>query len=179
MSTANLGMPFAITLQTGSSLANKTGSWRSERPVYVDLLPPCNKACPAGENIQGWLYHAEEGDYESAWREIMVNNPLPAVMGRVCYHTCQTACNRAEVDEAVRSGDRARITEELGDLMFATAQWARRLDVHPEDALREASTKFDRRFRRMEALARARGDRLDDLDDAALDALWNEAKKQS
>lgn len=97
----NIGMPFAITLQTGSSLANKTGSWRSERPVYVDLLPPCNKACPAGENIQGWLYHAEEGDYESAWREIMVDNPLPAVMGRVCYHTCQTACNRAEVDEAV------------------------------------------------------------------------------
>ncbi|HHU67463.1 MAG: NAD(P)-binding protein [Corynebacterium humireducens] len=94
-------MPFAITLQTGSSLANKTGSWRSERPVYVDLLPPCNKACPAGENIQGWLYHAEEGDYEAAWREIMVDNPLPAVMGRVCYHTCQTACNRAEVDEAV------------------------------------------------------------------------------
>ena len=97
----NIGMPFAITLQTGSSLANKTGSWRSERPVYVDLLPPCNKACPAGENIQGWLYHAEEGDYEAAWREIMVDNPLPAVMGRVCYHTCQTACNRAEVDEAV------------------------------------------------------------------------------
>ncbi|MDO5668967.1 MAG: NAD(P)-binding protein [Corynebacterium sp.] len=101
MSSQNLGMPFAITLQTGSSLANKTGSWRSERPVYVDLLPPCNKACPAGENIQGWLYHAEEGDYEAAWREIMVNNPLPAVMGRVCYHSCQTACNRAEVDEAV------------------------------------------------------------------------------
>ena len=97
----NIGMPFAITLQTGSSLANKTGSWRSERPVYVDLLPPCNKACPAGENIQGWLYHAEEGDYEAAWREIMVDNPLPAVMGRVCYTTCQTACNRAEVDEAV------------------------------------------------------------------------------
>ncbi len=97
----NIGMPFAITLQTGSSLANKTGSWRSERPVYVDLLPPCNKACPAGENIQGWLYHAEEGDYEAAWREIMVDNPLPAVMGRVCYHTCQTACNRAKVDEAV------------------------------------------------------------------------------
>lgn len=85
----------------------------------------------------------------------------------------------AEVDEAVQSGDRARIAEELGDLMFATAQWARRLDVHPEDALREASTKFDRRFRRMEALARARGENLDDLDDAALDALWNEAKKQS
>lgn len=94
-------LPFAIMLEVGSSAENHTGSWRTERPVYVDLLPPCNKACPAGENIQQWLYHAEEGNYEQAWREIMVNNPLPAVMGRVCYHDCQTACNRAEVDEAV------------------------------------------------------------------------------
>ncbi|MDO5673244.1 MAG: NAD(P)-binding protein [Actinomycetaceae bacterium] len=93
--------PFAITLDVGSSLANETGSWRTERPIYVDLLPPCNKACPSGENIQKWLFHAEEGDYEAAWREIMVNNPLPACMGRVCYHPCQTACNRAEVDEEV------------------------------------------------------------------------------
>ena len=53
--------PFAITLDVGSSLANHTGSWRTERPVYVDRLPPCNHACPAGENIQGWLYHAEAG----------------------------------------------------------------------------------------------------------------------
>ena len=93
--------PFAITLGVGSSLLNETGSWRTERPIYVDLLPPCNKACPAGENIQQWLYRAEEGDYEGAWRQIMVDNPLPAVMGRVCYHPCQTACNRGEIDEAV------------------------------------------------------------------------------
>lgn len=93
--------PFAITLEVGSSLLNETGSWRSERPIYVDLLPPCNQACPAGENIQQWLYRAEEGDYEGAWRQIMADNPLPAVMGRVCYHPCQTACNRALVDEAV------------------------------------------------------------------------------
>ena len=56
--------PFAITLDVGSSLANKTGSWRTSRPLYVDRLPPCNHACPAGENIQSWLYHAEAGDYE-------------------------------------------------------------------------------------------------------------------
>ncbi|MCI1788827.1 MAG: NAD(P)-binding protein [Actinomyces sp.] len=93
--------PFAITLDVGSSLRNETGSWRTERPVYVDLLPPCNKACPAGENVQQWLSLAEEGRYEEAWREIMVNNPMPAVMGRVCYHPCQTACNRCQVDEAV------------------------------------------------------------------------------
>ncbi len=95
--------PFAITLDVGSSLANKTGSWRTERAVYVDRLPPCNHACPAGENIQQWLYDAEEGGegYERAWRQIMEDNPFPAVMGRVCYHPCETACNRAQLDEAV------------------------------------------------------------------------------
>ena len=95
--------PFAITLDVGSSLANKTGSWRTERAVYVDRLPPCNHACPAGENIQQWLYHAEEGGdgYERAWRQIMEDNPFPAIMGRVCYHPCETSCNRAELDEAV------------------------------------------------------------------------------
>ena len=93
--------PFAITLDPGSSLANRTGSWRTERPVYVDHLPPCNNACPAGEDIQGWLYHAESGDYHRAWKELVKNNPMPALMGRVCYHPCETACNRAQVDEAV------------------------------------------------------------------------------
>jgi 2-oxoacid:acceptor oxidoreductase delta subunit (pyruvate/2-ketoisovalerate family) len=95
--------PFAITLDVASSLANKTGNWRTERAVYVDRLPPCNNACPAGENIQQWLYDAEEGlaGYERAWREIMQDNPFPAVMGRVCYHPCETACNRVQLDEAV------------------------------------------------------------------------------
>ncbi|MDP3972085.1 MAG: NAD(P)-binding protein [Candidatus Nanopelagicales bacterium] len=93
--------PFAITLEVGSSLANKTGSWRNERPVYQDSLPPCNDACPAGENIQQWLYAAEEGDYRRAWAKIMEENPFPAVMGRVCYHPCQTACNRAQLDQPV------------------------------------------------------------------------------
>ena len=88
---------------TLSSLANKTGSWRTERPVRADRLPPCSNACPAGENIQQWLYEAEEGGagYERAWRRIMEDNPFPAVMGRVCYHPCETACNRAQLDEAV------------------------------------------------------------------------------
>ena len=93
--------PFAITLGVGSSLANKTGTWRTERPVYRNMLPPCNDACPAGENIQGWLYDAEAGDYRTAWDQIMVDNPFPAIMGRVCYHPCQTACNRAEIDHPV------------------------------------------------------------------------------
>jgi 2-oxoacid:acceptor oxidoreductase delta subunit (pyruvate/2-ketoisovalerate family) len=95
--------PFAITLDVGSSRANKTGSWRTERPVYVHRLPPCNEGCPAGENVQQWLYEAESGGagYERAWRQIMEDNPFPAVMGRVCYHPCESVCNRAQLDEAV------------------------------------------------------------------------------
>jgi 2-oxoacid:acceptor oxidoreductase delta subunit (pyruvate/2-ketoisovalerate family) len=93
--------PFAITLDPGSSLANHTGTWRTMRPEYVDRLPPCNGACPAGENIQGWLYHAESGDYEAAWRLLTQDNPMPAVMGRVCYHPCESSCNRASLDSAV------------------------------------------------------------------------------
>ena len=105
--------PFAITLAVGTSLANLTGAWRTSRPVYVDRLPPCNHACPAGENIQGWLYHAESGDYEAAWRTLTTDNPMPAVMGRVCYHPCETACNRAKIDEAVGINSVERF---LGDM---------------------------------------------------------------
>ena len=93
--------PFAITLGVGTSLANKTGSWRVERPVYVERLAPCNGACPAREDVQGWLYLAEEGDYEAAWRRLMETNPLPAVMGRACFHPCETSCNRVQIDESV------------------------------------------------------------------------------
>lgn len=119
--------PWAVTLNVGSSLANETGSWRTERPVYVSMLPPCNKACPAGENVQAWLYHAEEGDYEAAWREIMVNNPLPATMGRVCYHPCQSACNRGQMDEAVGINAIERF---LGDKAIAEG-WNVTIDAAP------------------------------------------------
>ena len=93
--------PFAITLNPGSSLANHTGSWRTERPVYVDRLPPCNNTCPAGEDIQGWLFHAESGNYEKAWKHLTRDNPFPAIMGRVCYHSCEGACNRGQLDAPV------------------------------------------------------------------------------
>jgi NADPH-dependent glutamate synthase beta subunit-like oxidoreductase len=111
--------PFAITLDPGSSVDNHTGSWRTQRPVYVDRLPPCNATCPAGENIQSWLYHAEDGDYRRAWDTLMQDNPLPAIMGRACYHTCEGACNRAQLDSAV--GIHA-VERFLGDLAI-TERW--------------------------------------------------------
>ena len=93
--------PFAITLDVGTSLENRTGSWRTLRPTYVHKLPPCNHQCPAGEDIQGWLFYAESGNYEKAWRHLTKRNPLPSCMGRVCYHTCEGACNRGKLDASV------------------------------------------------------------------------------
>ncbi len=81
--------------------ARGTGALRTRRPVYVDFLPPCNDACPAGENIQAWLALAQSGDYEAAWRELVRNNPMPSIHGRVCYHPCEDVCNRAFTDSPV------------------------------------------------------------------------------
>ena len=78
-----------------------TGALRTQIPVYTDFLPPCNHACPAGENIQAWLSLAQEGRYEEAWQQLVQDNPLPAVHGRVCYHPCEDHCNRAEIDTSV------------------------------------------------------------------------------
>jgi len=92
---------FATTLDPGTGLMNHTGSWRTERPVFVHRLPPCNHACNAGENIQQWLYHAEAGDYRRAWEVLTNDNPMPAIMGRICYHPCESSCNRGQLDVPV------------------------------------------------------------------------------
>ena len=78
-----------------------TGPIRTQRHVYVDLLPPCNHACPAGENIQAWLALAQDKKFEEAWQVIMQDNPMPAIMGRVCYHPCEDGCNRTAIDSPV------------------------------------------------------------------------------
>ena len=78
----------------------RAGPVRERRPVYVDLLPPCNAGCPAGENIQGWLAQVRAGEHEAAWRLLTADNPFPAIHGRVCYHPCERVCNRAELDGA-------------------------------------------------------------------------------
>ena len=80
---------------------HRSGPVRVVRPVYVDLLPPCNAGCPAGENIQAWLAHAMKGDHEAAWRQLTRDNPFPAIHGRVCYHPCESACNRGQLDGSV------------------------------------------------------------------------------
>ena len=78
-----------------------TGPLRTHKPVYVDFLPPCNQACPAGENIQAWLALAQAGQYKEAWEKLIEENPLPAIHGRVCYHPCEDNCNRKDTDTSV------------------------------------------------------------------------------
>ena len=78
-----------------------TGPTRAIRPSYVSMLPPCNNACPAGEDIQGWLALAQAGKDHEAWEHLVRDNPMPSVHGRVCYHPCETSCNRAELDSSV------------------------------------------------------------------------------
>ena len=86
---------------------------RSRRPIYLDMLPPCNAGCPAGENIQEWLRLIKVGQHEAAWRQLTADNPFPAIHGRVCYHPCETACNRKDLDSAVSIHSVERY---LGDL---------------------------------------------------------------
>lgn len=106
----------------------RVGPVRVRRPVYVDLMPPCNAGCPAGENIQAWLAHAEAGRHEQAWRELVRDNPMPAIHGRVCYHPCESVCNRANLDSAVSIHSVERF---LGDLALERG-W--RLDPPPADS---------------------------------------------
>ncbi len=88
-------------VSTTSGLVNKTGSWKFAEPMFVDRTSPCNQQCPAGEDITGYMYLASQERFEEAWRLIMEENPFPAIMGRVCFHTCEERCNRKEHDEAV------------------------------------------------------------------------------
>ncbi len=90
-----------------------TGPNRDKKPIYIDFLPPCNNACPAGENIQAWLSLASVGRYEEAWLKLVEENPMPAIHGRVCYHPCESSCNRAHIDSTVSIHSVERF---LGDL---------------------------------------------------------------
>jgi len=104
-----------------------TGPSRSQRPVYLDLLPPCNNACPAGENIQAWLALAQAGHYQRAWEALVRDNPMPSVHGRVCYHPCESQCNRAQVDSSVSIHAVERF---LGDMALSSG-WQIKPDKAP------------------------------------------------
>lgn len=82
-----------------------------------------------------------------------------------------------EVLEAMSENDPEAIAEEIGDLLFVTVNLARHLKVDPENALRAANRKFERRFRFIEQALRDAGRPIENCDLEELDALWGEAKK--
>jgi NADPH-dependent glutamate synthase beta subunit-like oxidoreductase len=91
-----------------------TGNFRFYRPVYRDKTPPCNHACPTGENIQQYLDFVKHERYVDGYLTILEDNPMPAVTGRVCYHPCETACNRGEHDEPIGIRNVERFLGDLG-----------------------------------------------------------------
>jgi NADPH-dependent glutamate synthase beta subunit-like oxidoreductase len=118
---------FDMTPVVDLSNVRGAGPVRARRPNYIDLLPPCNAACPAGENIQAWLDLAQAGRFREAWETLVADNPLPAVHGRVCYHPCESNCNRGELDAAVSIHAVERF---LGDLAIAQ-RWTLPFDAEP------------------------------------------------
>lgn len=119
--------PADMTPAVNLTAQHGAGPVRTRRPLYVDLLPPCNDACPAGENIQAWLALAQAGKYRAAWDMLMRDNPLPSVHGRVCYHPCETSCNRKDLDASVSIHAVERF---LGDLA-AEQGWLPVIEADP------------------------------------------------
>jgi NADPH-dependent glutamate synthase beta subunit-like oxidoreductase len=116
-----------ITRPPDLRLKSGTGPVRLQQPIYADSIPPCNHACPAGENIQAWLDKAQAGDFEGAWRILVRDNPMPAIHGRVCYHPCESSCNRRQVDDAVSIHAVERF---LGDLALEHG-WVPEIEGEP------------------------------------------------
>jgi NADPH-dependent glutamate synthase beta subunit-like oxidoreductase len=105
-----------------------TGNFRFYRPVYRDKTPPCNHACPTGEQIQKYLDHVKHDRYLDGYLTICEDNPMPSVTGRVCYHPCETACNRAAHDEPI--GIRG-VERFLGDFGLKLAENPVKQDLPP------------------------------------------------
>ena len=108
---------------------NHTGSWRYLKPRYLDKVPPCNQGCPAGNDVETFIRLAQEKKYVEAWRVLKQENPFPKVCGRVCYHPCETACNRADFDHATSInalerfvGDQAPADESISAVREATGK---------------------------------------------------------
>src|ERR1035437_2538593 len=96
MATTDITKPIDLTVH-----GDGTGPKRARRPAYMDFMPPCNSACPAGENIQAWMDYAQAGNYYGAFQKLLEDNPFPAIMGRVCVRSCETGCNRNHIDNTV------------------------------------------------------------------------------
>jgi len=92
---------FFSAISFRDSLGFKTGSQRSERPIFINKTSPCRQACPIGVDIPAAFHKASEGKTDEALKIFLQENPLPGICGRVCYHPCEGECNRKQFDESV------------------------------------------------------------------------------
>jgi len=102
-------------ISLGSMGHNHTGSWRYIRPVYDNKVPPCANRCPAGTDIERFIGLIEDGRATEAWVALKEENPLTRVCGRVCFHPCETACNRGRYDRAIAINALERFAGEHAD----------------------------------------------------------------
>jgi len=103
-----------ISISLGNMDWNKTGAWRAQRPFYEDKTPPCSAACPAGNDIVGFIQKITKGDLEGAWNLIKEENPFPGICGRVCFHPCESKCNRGDYDEPIAIHALERFVSDFG-----------------------------------------------------------------
>ena len=150
-----------------ASIAAQNEAWEAHKAAE-------RKALGAGDSVLDGLalaYPALLRAAKISRRAARIGFDWPDARGVIAKIAEEVAEIEAEID---LGNDPSRIEDEVGDLLFAAANLARKLDVEPETALRRATSKFERRFRRVEALAAERGIGRD-LD--ALQALWEEVKR--
>lgn len=97
-----------LNASQGSMRHNLTGRWRYIKPIYEDKVPACQNACPAGNDIEGWIRFLKTGDLEHAYRIMRREQPFPAILGRVCFKYCEKSCNRSSFDDGLGIRDLER-----------------------------------------------------------------------
>ncbi len=102
---------------TRSSTEILTGSQRYEKPIYDFYLKdaPCREACPAGHDIAWALFMVGKERYDLAFSTFKEESPFPSVTGRVCYHPCESECNRGRYDQPLAISALERVFSDLGD----------------------------------------------------------------
>ena len=109
-------IPLFLPHSSASTELNKTGSWRYVHPLYDEKTAPCSAACPIGEDIARIELLVSQNLIAEASQTIVIENPFPAICGHVCFHPCENACNRAELDAPIAIHHLERF---VGDTLLA------------------------------------------------------------
>jgi 2-oxoacid:acceptor oxidoreductase gamma subunit (pyruvate/2-ketoisovalerate family) len=109
-------MPSFLEGAGGAPPEIRTGQWASEHPRRQQHVPPCNHVCPAGNDVQGFLFALAEDRVDDALEILLRTSPFPSVCGRVCPAPCMAECNRKQLDGAVNVRQLERYAGDHGDV---------------------------------------------------------------